>query len=413
MDANHPEWMSSHEFRWVWPEEMGITAHNSIGPEEATASNETPDYTHESRKTAPDPESWQPTLPGLALPPAHPWEQTFRQFSRDPRTWWHGRLSEHLPPDPWDDEENSADYESPSFHVGTLKAAQDRVRHLTTGGVKPAPTPEGEKRPAPRAFPVRLPNAMMNDVEDPLHEPGEWSSDHHFHFYENGMEDKGSTSAVLPGPGAVMTHRQFVEHALTRPDLSVPEHVRREHEELTKAHGGKRRDYDPEITMGVSARTQDDYLNQARRSYAQRVKPSLFSSPDPANHEDLFDHLQSVHGVLQDIRKEDVAHWLRPQPAGRHVLDAEAARTLGQRLSEYHVSLHPESRHPTDWSGSLPGELPATTFARPSFRGLPGTRTVPREDLASYQKGMAVLHTHPGATWIPQGMNPKDDWDAF
>lgn len=189
-------------------------------------------------------------LKGLnKVPMAEPHQQSQDEFARDPRTWFHGRYSEHLPGDGPDTDEFGEedtwgdDYdEEPdnTFHVGTRKAAEDRLKKIGPGFRTEPGYSTSFDQPG-RVFPSRIAERMTNSPEKARADRGQkWPNLSTGQFYQNDFEDPGSVSAVLPGRGSVRTHHEFIQEAIEKGSYIRPR-VAAEH----KAMGD--RQYDPEL----------------------------------------------------------------------------------------------------------------------------------------------------------------------
>lgn len=173
--------------------------------------------------------------PGIApgLTPAEDWMalpephlQTRSEFAWDPRTWWHGRYAESLPPI-----EDTTNPMASGIHAGGREAMEERRMHLG----------EGRDMTKWRSFPMRLTGEAANEAYMPgADEMANWVPREKTQFYKNQVEARGQISAQIPSREAVKTHGQFVEQALAE-GKKVPEHVLQEHKLLAG------REYDPHL----------------------------------------------------------------------------------------------------------------------------------------------------------------------
>lgn len=227
----------------------------------------------------------QPRLPGVDPGRERfPWEQTQAEFTNHPLTWFHARIRADEIPEP--------DDEASGVHVGTLKAAQDRIGHLTGAGITRHHGQPHTADDVARVFPVRIMTSMRNTPARALSDEGEdWNEEHHDHYYRNSWEDPGSISAVVSGPQFLKTHRQFVEDAL-RAKQPVPPRVAHEYAATGGRHGPL---YDPALEA-LSTRPTDFELPHLRAHAVAQTQPSLWSGPAPTDLEALRKHLVEAHG---------------------------------------------------------------------------------------------------------------------
>lgn len=145
----------------------------------------------------------------MKLPPmAKPHEQSEAEFERDPRTWWHG---EYRPPAAGDT--GPQDIRAGGFHVGTQRAAQERLDMVGPG--RNAPVERGSavyERAEGRLFAGRIHGTVAQRLSP---DPGDvWTTSRSTRLYENLSEHKGSISANVPGRPQFKTHQESIQEHL-------------------------------------------------------------------------------------------------------------------------------------------------------------------------------------------------------
>ena len=174
----------------------------------------------------------------IPLPEAH--TQTPEQFAKDPRTWWHGRVTKGGPRSSLG---GNTEGRGEGFHAGTREAAEIRLTHnIRRRGLKPDMA--GHLYPLRITGPVEGPEQMRQDVSKHIElgpRMSRWGSTtggrSRGYLYEQAVESPGSISVGTPAPrkGFLSTHREMVRQAKSEgkyvhPTLEwgamkTPEHV--------------------------------------------------------------------------------------------------------------------------------------------------------------------------------------------
>lgn len=253
-----------------------------VGADEATRRRHSAQWEFPPVDTSPRVDQLQ--LRGMnKVPMAEPHQQSQDEFTRDPRTWFHGRYNEYLPGDDpevpdWDIDDEA----SPTFHLGTRKAAEDRLRKIGPGYNQLDPT---QDQPG-RIFPMRISTRMSNRPETARQDRGEhWPVLSRGQFYQNEFEDAGSVSAVLPDRSGAQTHQELVQQA-----IQTGKYVRPRVEAEFKAMGGVAspeggkwtgwesagKEYNPDLTYehfksrpAVAKRQEETYVRGQQRPLFQ------------------------------------------------------------------------------------------------------------------------------------------------
>lgn len=144
--------------------------------------------------------------PTTDVPLKQPHQMKPLEFANHPDTVWHGSDTNNF-------EDLRRSRVGPSdgdlgFHVGTLRAATDRLRSRKSS------TFEGS------VHPVRLAQEMRNSPDNPIDDWGNDWDDRHAegYYYRNDHEDPGSISAVVESPhsSSVMHYADYVREAVSR-----------------------------------------------------------------------------------------------------------------------------------------------------------------------------------------------------
>jgi hypothetical protein len=127
-------------------------------------------------------------------------QRTLEEFADMPGTMFHGTAENPL----------RQTYRKTGFHVGTRRAAEDRLGQ-TRGGDW---TVEDDFH----VHPVRIkPGVMITDPDERIRDRvKEWGPAQFRKHYKNEFEDPGSTSAILKSTRDVRTYTQHAEEALKR-----------------------------------------------------------------------------------------------------------------------------------------------------------------------------------------------------
>lgn len=250
-----------------------------------------------------------------------PHQMTPLEFANSPRTVFHGsdsfdfedirsdesqsfRRSDEVDnwvaqQDPYDLEEGYVDPDdapNQGFHVGSLAAAEERMRGRTKSGLSGA------------IHPLRInPDSLIASSRDnPLRDQGEdWNDEHHGHWYKNSYEDKGSLSAVLsdPGPETVTHYTDYIDDARRTPGM-IPSAAGEHHVDQARRRtpdspvpiqtpGLRRMDYESGVPEGVEVPSGFAYAGQhemrSRRPPGRLYglgapeQPSMFKNADTFN----------------------------------------------------------------------------------------------------------------------------------
>jgi len=286
---------------------------SQFGPEEirAVAERVAARSQHRTPRPIPGQTVTQPRLPGISPGRRkYPWEQTQEEFSRDPRSWFHARIGLPEIHEP----ELGPDGEYNGVHAGTLDAAQDRIRHLTSGiGIRMhgrEPRPED----GPHVFSARI-TVPLRHRRAPLEDHGDaWPEHTHDSVYYNDVEDPGSVSAVVSRADDLKTHRSFVADALYA-GREVPPKVLYEHNRTGGWAG-------PQNDPGLSAPSAHPPLyekKEIQHGMVKQAQQSLWSGPAPTDADGLYKHLVAAH--------------ITPPPRG----------TSLEALEKFHQLRHPET----------------------------------------------------------------------
>jgi len=152
----------------------------------------------------------------IPLPEAH--TQTPEQFAKDPRTWWHGRVTKG---GPRSNLGGNTEGRGEGFHAGTREAAEIRVtQNVRRRGLRPGMA--GHLYPLRITGDVEGPEQMREDVSKHI-ELGprrtRWGSTTggrtRGYLYENAVEGVGSISVGVPAPrkNYLSTQREMVKKA--------------------------------------------------------------------------------------------------------------------------------------------------------------------------------------------------------
>lgn len=127
-----------------------------------------------------------------------PHQRSLEEFANMPKTMFHGTMENPL----------RTSYRKGGFHVGTRRAAEDRVAQTRSG--------DWGYDDDYHVHPVRIKPEVERTMGWTRDQIKDWEQGHHRSFYRNKFEDPGSTSAVLKSTRDVRTYTQHAEDAIKR-----------------------------------------------------------------------------------------------------------------------------------------------------------------------------------------------------
>lgn len=153
-----------------------------------------------------------------SIPPQEAHHQTPDQFARDPRTWWHGRVTKGGPKSSLG---GSTVGRGEGFHAGTYGAAEQRLKTNIGRGVKPGYA--GRMYPLRITGPVDPPEEPQPDVAKHVQlgprRQMSWGGEYvggrrTGYLYKNEIEGGGAMSVGVPKrKGFLSTQREMVTTA--------------------------------------------------------------------------------------------------------------------------------------------------------------------------------------------------------